>query len=277
MVVRSKKTGAKIEFVKIGKNFEIDLEDMEKKAKNAKIVNISGASNTIATIPNMKEIEKIVHSEGGLFCVDGAQLSAHKKIDFKKIKADFFVFSGHKMLGPTGIGGMIGKKELLEKMEPFIMGGGMVNSVSGKKVTLEDSPKKFEAGTPNIAGAIGLREAVKYFEKIGFENIEKHEKKIVEKCYDGIKGMGLEIFSNNSKNRVPIVLFDFEKISCHDLAILLNEEGVAVRSGFHCAEPIVSKYNKKGLVRASFGMYNTKEETEFFLEKLEKIVKQLKK
>ncbi len=273
----AKKTGAKIEFVKINKNLELDTNDLEKKVVNSKIVSISGASNTIATKPNLKEIEKIVHEDERVFCVDGAQLTPNKKVNFKKLNIDFMSFSSHKMFGPTGVGCLVGKNELLEKMSPFIFGGDMVESVSIEKSVFEKSPKKFEAGTPNIAGVYGFREAIKYIEKIGFDEIEKQDnllKKRFLQSTNELEKIGLKVISNKNKS-APIVLMDCKKINCHNLAILLNEEGIAIRSGFHCAEPIVKKFNKNGLARASFSFYNTIEEIDYFIEKLSFILKQI--
>ncbi|MDD3084053.1 MAG: SufS family cysteine desulfurase [Candidatus ainarchaeum sp.] len=274
----AKKTGAKIEFVNINNEFEVDFNDLEKKVSGAKIVSFSGASNTIATIPNLKKIEKIVHDNNALFCVDAAQLIAHKKINFKKINADFLAFSGHKMLGPTGIGCLVGKKEFLEKMSPFIFGGDMIKHVSKQKSVFEETPKKFEGGTPNIAGTYSLREAITYLEKVGFDLIKKQEINLKKICLDGMKEISnkeIEFYCNEKKDSSPIILFDYKKIDCHNLAILLNEEGIAIRSGFHCAEPIVKKYNKNGLARASFAFYNNEEEVNYFLNKLKEILKQL--
>ncbi|MDD4251187.1 MAG: aminotransferase class V-fold PLP-dependent enzyme [Candidatus ainarchaeum sp.] len=277
------KKGVKIEFVKINEEFELDLEDLEKKVKNSKLVSLSGASNTIATIPNLKKIEKIVHEKDRLFCVDVAQLAPHKKINFKKTNIDFIAFSGHKMLAPTGIGCLIGKKNILEEMQPFIFGGDMIKTTNFNKSIFEEIPKKFEAGTPNISGAIGLGTAIDYINKIGFDNIINQEKLLKKICLNKLKTLEtknpnnkINIYCNTKSNSAPIILFDFNKLNCHDLAILLNDEGIAIRSGMHCAEPIVTKYNKNGLARASFSFYNTKEEIDYFIEKMDFILKQIK-
>jgi cysteine desulfurase / selenocysteine lyase len=275
----ARKTGAKLDFVKIKENFEIDYYDLEKKTKNAKIISICGASNTIATMPNLKKIEKVVHENNSIFCIDAAQLIAHKKIDLKKLNADFIAFSAHKMLGPTGIGCLIGKEKLLDKMEPFLFGGDMVESVTLQKSVFEKSPKKFEAGTPNIAGAYSFNSAINYFEKIGYEKIQKQEWKLKNHCLEGLKKMGnlgVRIYTNEKENSAPIIMFDC-KINCHDLAIILNDYGIAIRSGMHCAEPIIKKYNKNGLARVSFSFYNTIEEVDYFLKKLEFVLKQINK
>jgi len=169
-----KKLGIKLEFVKLTNNFEIDLEDFEKKSKGAKLVSISGASNTVSTHTNLKEIEKITHENNALLCVDGAQLVPHETFDFKKSNIDFLAFSGHKMLAPTGIGCMIGKKKLLSEMEPFLFGGDMITDVQKHSATWNNLPSKFEAGTPNIAASYGMNAAIKYLEKLGMNNVKKH-------------------------------------------------------------------------------------------------------
>ncbi len=267
-----KKIGIKLEFVELTDEFEIDLDDLEKKTRGARLVSISGASNTVATQTNLKEIEKIVHKNGALFCVDGAQLLPHKKIDFKKMNADFLAFSGHKMLAPTGIGCLLGKKELLEKMDPFMLGGDMIKKVGRHASEWNNLPYKFEAGTPNIAGSYGMRAAIEYLEKIGLDNIEKHGKKLSKICYEEMEKIdSVKVFGPKNEKHGGIIMFD-TKLDCHDLAMLLNEDNICIRSGMHCAEPLVSSLNKNGLARTSFYIYNTEEEVLFFIKKLKEIL-----
>jgi cysteine desulfurase / selenocysteine lyase len=270
------KIGVKLEVVGLDENFEIDYEELEEKSKGAKLVSISGASNTVASVTDLKKVEKIVHENGALLCVDAAQLAPHQKINFDKTNADFMAFSAHKMLGPTGIGCLVGKKKLLEEMEPFLFGGDMVREVSLNSSEWNELPYKFEAGTPHIAGAYGLGAAIEYIEKVDFEKIEKQEKALTDLCLSEIEGIdGVKVFgSEKGKERGSIVLFD-TKLNCHDLGILLNEEGIAVRSGMHCAEPLVSKLNAEGLARASFYFYNTEEEVLFFTKKLKETLKKI--
>ena len=261
--------GVKVEVVGLDENFEIDYNELEKKSRGAKLVSVSGASNTVASITDLKQVEKIVHENDALLCVDASQLAPHRKVNFTKMNADFLAFTAHKMLGPTGIGCLVGKRELLEEMEPFMLGGGMVHEVSIAKSAWDDLPYKFEAGTPDIAGAYGLKAAIEYINKLGFETIEAQAKKLTDLCLKEMQGInGVKVFGPAKGNkRGSIVLFD-TKLNCHDLGILLNEEGIAVRSGMHCAEPLVSTLNKDGLARASFYFYNTEEEVLFFTKKL---------
>ncbi len=270
-----KKIGIKLEFVELNDKFEIDLEDLQDKSKKAKLVSISGASNTVATHTNLKEIEKISHDAGALLSVDAAQLIPHEKFNFKKSNIDFVSFSGHKMLAPTGIGCLIGKENLLEKMEPFMFGGDMISKVSKHDSKWNVLPYKFEAGTPNIAGAYGLKEAIRYLEKIGMDDVKEHEQKLTKMCIKGIEDIGLKVFGPKNEKHGGIVMFDCGKIDCHDIGMILNDEGIAIRSGMHCAEPMVSSLNKNGLARASFYIYNTEEEIKYFLEKLKEIIEEI--
>ncbi|MDD3159537.1 MAG: cysteine desulfurase [Candidatus ainarchaeum sp.] len=269
-----KKGLVNLEFVNINKNYEIDEEDFRKKVKGAKLVSISGASNTIATQNDIVRLGKILREENktAIFGIDGCQTAPHKKIDFKKLNIDYIVFSGHKMLMPTGIGFLIAKKEFLEKNEPFLFGGDMISQVALHSSEWNKLPYKFEAGTPHIASAYGINAAIKYLEKIGLENIEAHEKKLVKLCIDELDGKnGIKIYGPKNDNHGGIILFD-SKLNCHDLATLLNDQGIAIRSGMHCAEPLVSSLNKEGLARASFYLYNTEDEVRFFIEKLKDIL-----
>ncbi|MFA5763868.1 MAG: SufS family cysteine desulfurase [archaeon] len=267
-----KKLGIKLEFVKLTNNFEIDLEDFEKKSKGAKLVSISGASNTVSTHTNLKEIEKITHENNALLCVDGAQLVPHETFDFKKSNIDFLAFSGHKMLAPTGIGCMIGKKKLLSEMEPFLFGGDMITDVQKHSATWNNLPSKFEAGTPNIAASYGMNAAIKYLEKLGMNNVKKHEQKLTNLCISELEKMNVTTYGPKNENQGGIVLFDCKKINCHDIATILNDEGIAIRSGMHCAQPLVSSLNEDGLARASFYIYNTEDEVMFFIKKLKELI-----
>jgi cysteine desulfurase/selenocysteine lyase len=270
-----KTLGIKLEYVDLNEKFEIDLENLKEKTKGAKLVSLTGASNTVSTHTNLKDIEKIVHDANALLNVDAAQLVPHEKVNFKKMNIDFMAFSGHKMLAPTGTGCFVGKKDLLEKMEPFMFGGDMISKVSKHDSSWNVLPYKFEAGTPNIAGAYGLKEAINYLEKIGMDEIKEHEKELTKKCIKGIEKLGLKVYGPKNKKQGGIALFDCKKINCHDIGMLLNDEGIAIRSGMHCAEPLVSSLNENGLARASFYLYNTKEEVDFFLEKLGDIVSEI--
>jgi cysteine desulfurase/selenocysteine lyase len=258
-----KKIGVRLEYAGLDENYEIDMEDFEEKARGAKLVSVTGASNTVATFPDIREIEKKAHKEGALLCIDGAQLVPHKETNFGAMKADFLAFSAHKMLGPTGIGALVAKEKLLKELEPFMYGGDMIHSVSWHEASWNELPYKFEAGTPNIGGAYGFGAAIDYLKKIGMREIEKREKgltKIALEELEAIESIKLYCPKDEGKQGA-IVLFNSKRVSPHDLALALSEmENICIRSGMHCAEPIVSSLNSEGLARASFYFYNTEEE-----------------
>ena len=270
-----KKLGVKLEFVGLTSDYQVDMADFERKVQGAKLVSFSGASNTVATVPDVRAIEKMTHKQGALLCVDGAQLVPHKEVDFKAMNADFLSFSAHKMCGPTGMGGLIGKKQLLGEFEPFMFGGDMIHSVDWHSSTWNTLPYKFEAGTPNIAGAYGIRAACEYLQKVGFRSIEEQERILTKVCIEELgKIDSIKMYCpQNEKKQGGIVLFNSSKLSPHDLAMALSEtDSICIRSGMHCAEPLVSSLNKDGLARASFYFYNTEEEIRFFAKSLKNIL-----
>ena len=271
-----KKIGAKLEYVSLTDEFELDMEDFEEKVKGAKLVSVTGASNTVASLPDLRAIEKKAHKEGALFCVDGAQLVPHREINFSSMNADFLAFSGHKMCAPTGTGALIGKKKLLEELEPFMYGGDMIHSVEWHSAKWNSLPFKFEAGTPNIAGSYGIKAAVDYLNKVGMRNIEKHEQELTKVALEEMQRIpSIKMFCpGDAKKQGGIVLFESSKLSAHELAMALSEsENICIRSGMHCAEPLVSSLNKDGLARASFYFYNTPEEILFFAKALKEVLK----
>jgi cysteine desulfurase/selenocysteine lyase len=268
---------AELDFVDLNEDFTLNLNDLEKKAgKKTKLIAVTHASNTIASINPIKEIGKIAKDNNSLFLVDGAQSAPHMEINFSKLNADFFAFAGHKMLGPSGTGGLIARKELLEKMNPFLFGGSMIHSVEFHKTTWNKIPWKFEAGTPNISGMIGLGKAAEYLKKIGMDKVRKHEKELTKYALEKMNEISsIKIFTpKNEEKQVGIILFEAKGIEAHDLAIAIDEyANIAIRSGMHCAEPLISSLNPKGLDRASFYLYNTKEEIDEFINALNTIVK----
>jgi cysteine desulfurase / selenocysteine lyase len=273
-----RKVGVELEYVKLQDNFEIDMGDLEEKVKGAKFVSFSGASNTVATIPDLRKIEKLVHKQDALFCIDGAQLIPHHEVNFKSLNADFLAFSGHKMLAPTGTGGLIAKREHLEKFEPFLFGGDMIMEVKEHSSTWNDLPYKFEAGTPNIAGSYGLREAIDYIKKVGYKTIDRQEKLLTKICIEEMESIdSIKMYCPKDTNKQGgIVMFESTKLAAHELAMTLSEmENICIRSGMHCAEPLVSTLNKDGLARASFYMYNTEEEVYAFIKALKETIKLL--
>jgi cysteine desulfurase/selenocysteine lyase len=272
----AQRIGAHVEIVGLTKNYCLDYDELEKKSKGAKVIAISAASNTIGYITDLKRISEIAKKNGAYFVVDGAQLAPHREFNFKKSNADFFAFSGHKMLASTGTGALIGKKELLQKMEPFLVGGGMNNKVTLNSAEWAPLPEKFEAGTPHIAGAYGLKAALNYLSSIGMKNIEKHEKELTKLALEEVSKIpGIKMFCPmDAEKQCGIILFESNKLNAHDLSMALSEsESIFIRSGMHCAEPLVSSLNKDGLARASFYIYNTKEEVLNFVEALKRMQK----
>ena len=270
-----KKIGIRLEYVELTKDYELDMNDFEEKLKESKLVSITGASNTVAVIPNLHEIEKKTHKKGALLCVDGAQLVPHKEINFSSMNIDYLAFSGHKMLAPTGTGALIAKKKLLEQFEPFMFGGDMIHSVEWHSAKWNTPPYKFEAGTPNIAGSYGIKTACEYLKKIGMNNIAKQEEKLTKLALEEMQKIpSIKIYGPcDEKKQGGIILFESTKLSAHELALALSEtENICIRSGMHCAEPLVSSLNKEGLARASFYLYNTEQEVLFFTKALKEIL-----
>jgi cysteine desulfurase/selenocysteine lyase len=230
--------------------------------KNTKIVSIVHVSNSIGTINPIKELIDLAHSVGAISIIDAAQSVPHMTIDVKKLDCDFLVFSGHKMLGPTGIGVLYGKKTLLKNMQPFLYGGNMIREVKLETSTWADLPGKFEAGTPNIAGAIGLAAAINYLTRIGMNAIEAYEKELLNYASEQLSTIkGITIYGPKDE-RSCVLSFNVEGIHPHDISTLLDREGVAVRGGHHCAMPLMKVLNLTGTVRASFYFYNTFEEVD---------------
>ncbi len=276
----AKKLGLILKFVEINKEYTMDLEDLEKKiTKKTKLITVAHISNTTGVIAPIKKISEIAKKNNCLFVIDGSQSAPHIKIDFKKTGADFFVCTAHKMLGPTGVGLLIGKKELLEKFSPVRFGGDMIKHVTFKNSTWNDLPYKFEAGTPNISGAFGFSSAVEYLEMVGLDNILKQDKKLLDYAINEILKIEDIVCYNplDSKKQGPILLFNLKGINCRELSTLLDQtKNIATRAGMHCAEPIVSRFDKNGVTRASFYFYNTKKEIDVFIDTLKFINKKIK-
>lgn len=272
----AKSTGAELDYIGLTNDYMLDMEDAKRKInKKTRLVAVTHVSNTVGTINPVKEIGKIAHEAGALFVVDGAQAVPHMPVDVRKAGADFYAFSGYKMLGPTGIGMLYGRRELLEEMPPFLYGGDMIMEVRLEGATWNELPYKFEAGTPHIAGGFGISAAVDYLRAIGMENVRNHEKELTRHALERLAGVrGLNIYCpKNPEKQGAIVMFDSPALEPHDLALALDEaENIAVRSGMHCAEPLVSGINPNGLCRASFYLYNTKEEVDLLAETLAKVL-----
>jgi len=262
--IYAKQQGASLEIVNLTPEGLLDIEDLKTKIKNPKVklIAISHASNVLGTIFPVKEVCKIAENYGVKVSVDGAQGIPHLKVNVKSLGCDFYSFSGHKMLGPTGIGILWAKKEILDTLDPYEYGGGMISSVSLEKSEWAEIPEKFEAGTPHIAGAIGLGAAVDYLNEIGIENIRDHEIELLEYVLPKLQKIeGLTILGPlDPKNRTGLVSFTLEGIHGHDIAAVLNTKGIAVRSGHHCAMPLHTFLKVHSSTRASFYLYNTKQD-----------------
>ncbi len=271
----AKLTNLKLRYIELTEDGQLDLESAEKVInEKTKIVSVTYVSNVLGTINPIKEIEKIAHKNNALFVVDGAQAVPHFPVDVKKLNIDFMAFSSHKMLGPTGIGVLYGKEELLEKMNPFLYGGDMIREVRYEDTSFNDLPWKFEAGTPNIADGIVLGNAVDYLKKIGMENIRNYEKKLTEYAYDRLKEINnLEIYGPDKNLRSSVIAFNIKGIHSHDVAHVLDEDNICIRSSHHCAMPLHKLLGVQSSCRASFYLYNNKEEIDKLIEGLKKIKK----
>ena len=268
----AKRFGLNLKFIEIDKDGILNLENNPINNKT-KIVSVAHTSNFLGTINPVKEIGKIAHENNALFVVDGAQSVPHMPVDVKDLDCDFLAFSAHKMLGPTGIGALYGKKELLEKMHPFNYGGDMILEVKFDDTKFNNLPWKFEAGTPNIAGAIGFGAAVDYLNKIGMENIKNHGLELTKHAMRRLNEVkNLEIYGPlRADRRGPLVSFNLINIHPHDTTSLLDDYGIAVRGGHHCAMPTMKLMNLVGSTRASFYFYNTKEEIDYLTSTLDKV------
>lgn len=274
----SKLKKIKLNFVKIDKEGNLDIEDLKKLLnKKTKLVSVTHVSNVLGTINPIKEIAKLVHQNNSLLVVDGAQSIPHMKIDVKDLDVDFFVFSGHKMYGPTGIGVLYGKKHLLEKMTPFLYGGDMIREVTFEYTNFNSLPWKFEAGTPQIAEAIALGSAIDYLTEIGMDNIEEYEKELTNYLYKKLSEQK-DVKIYGPKKRSSLVSFNLSDIHPHDVASILDSEGIAIRAGHMCAMPLVREVLKEtAICRASLSFYNTKEEIDKFILALDKVRRTFKK
>ena len=276
----SKVKNAKINYMYINENYEISDEEIESKITNkTKIVGITHVSNVLGTINNLEKIIKLAHKKGAIVIVDASQSIPHMKIDVQKLDADFLVFSGHKMLAPLGIGVLYGKRELLNKMNPFLMGGDMIEYVYEQETTFASLPNKFEAGTQNVEGVIGLGSAIDYIEKIGYNKINEFERNIVLYAINELKKLDfLKLYlTPNLENHSSVISFNIEKIHPHDVASILDSDGVCVRSGNHCAQPLMRYLGIDSTCRASFYFYNTKEDVDRLVVSLNKAYSMFKK
>lgn len=267
----AKATGAVLKYVPLQEDGTITLADVENTITDrTKIVSMTYVSNVLGTVNPIKEIAAIAHRHGAKLVVDGAQSTPHLSIDVIELDCDFYALSGHKMLGPTGIGALYGKRKLLEIMEPIEFGGEMIDHVDLYESTWKDAPWKFEGGTPIIAGAVGLGAAIDFLTEIGMDNIAEHDRQLTNYALDRLSTIeGLTIYGPRS-NRMGAVTFNLGDIHPHDVATVLDSEGVAIRAGHHCCQPLMRWLQVSATARASFYVYNTEEDIEQLVQSLQK-------
>ena len=268
---------AVLKIIPITSDGELMMEEFEKLlSPKTKLVSVVHVSNAMGTINPVEEIIAKAHAAGAKVLVDGAQSSMHLNIDVQKMGCDFFACSSHKLFGPTGVGILYGKKEILEAMPPFQGGGEMIKDCTFPKTTYADLPYKFEAGTPNIADVIAFKPALDFINSIGKENIRRHEDELLQYATEKLLQIeGLKIIGT-AKNKVSVISFVIDGVHPQDVGILLDNKGIAIRTGHHCAQPLMDFYKIPGTMRASFALYNTKEEVDILVEALKKAVKTLK-
>ena len=268
--------GASLKVIPVNDSGELDIEAYRKLLKpKTKIVAVNQISNSLGTINPVNEIIRLAHSAGAVVLIDGAQAVQHAKVDVRELDADFYAFSAHKMYGPTGIGILYGKEKLLDSMPPYQGGGDMIKNVSFEKTTYNELPYKFEAGTPDISGAIVLSEAVNYIKEIGIENIAGHERELLEYGTSKLNEIDGFRLVGNAKEKASVISFLFDGIHPYDTGAILDKMGIAVRTGLHCTEPLMKRFGIPGTVRASIAMYNTKEEIDALVNGVIKAKKML--
>ena len=269
----TKQTGSKLNYMYINENYEITDEEIESKITDqTKIVGITHVSNVLGTINNVKKIIKYAHKKGAVVIVDASQSIPHMKIDVQDLDADFLVFSGHKMLAPLGIGVLYGKREILNKMTPFLMGGDMIEYVYEQETTFAPLPNKFEAGTQNVEGVIGLGAAIDYIENLGYDKIQEIEHEVISYARQELSKLDyLTLYTTpNEENHSSVISFNINGVHPHDVASILDSEGVCVRSGNHCAQPLMRFLGIDSTCRASFYIYNTKDDVDKLVKALDK-------
>lgn len=268
--------GAILKVVPINDKGEFLYEEYIKLLSDkTKIVSVTHVSNTLGTINPIKKIISKAKEFGALTLVDGAQAVPHTKVDVQDLDCDFYVFSGHKMLAPTGVGILFGKESVLNELPPYQGGGDMIKTVTFEKTTYNELPHKFEAGTPNIVGGIGLAVAIEYMNNVGIKNIEKYEHELLTYATGKIKQIeGVRIIGE-AKNKASVLSFVVDGAHPSDIGMIIDKLGIAIRTGHHCTEPLMNRFNIPGTARASFSFYNTKEEVDVFIEALKKAIKML--
>ena len=269
--------GAELRVIPVADNGALELDTLDTLIdERTKVVAVTQASNTLGTRPDLPKIIAKAHSVGAVVVVDGCQGVVHGGVDVKALDCDFYAFSGHKLYGPTGIGVLYGKRELLDKMTPYMGGGDMVDKVTFAKTTYAPLPLKFEAGTSNYIGAVGLAEAIKFLQQLSAEEVEKHEKELLDYATAELQKIeGVRIYGT-TEDKSPIISFNVEGCDHYDIGMILDKQGVAVRTGHHCAEPVMARYGTNGVVRASIALYTNKEDIDTFITALKRAVRMLK-
>jgi len=269
LVAEAKK--AKVIAIKVLDNGDLDMNDFRAKlSSKTKIVAVTACSNVLGTVNDIATIVKEAHKVGAKVLVDGAQLVSQEVVDVQALDCDFFAFSGHKLFAPFGIGILYGKKEILDSMPPYQGGGSMIAQVSFDKTTFNEVPFRFEAGTPNVEGAIGLYEALQFLKTIGFDKIRAHKKELLSAATDGLLKIPQVKILGTSANKGPILSFNLEGTHHSDVGQILDQQGVAVRAGHHCTQPLMKRFGITGTVRASFSIYNNMQDVESFLKGVKK-------
>lgn len=270
--LQAAKKGIAVKVIPMDDRGELKLDEMEKLfTARTKMVSVAHVSNVLGTINNVDEIVEIAHRHGVPVMIDGAQSAPHMKIDVRAMDCDFFAFSGHKMYGPTGVGVLYGKREWLDRLPPYQGGGEMIESVSFEKTVFAQLPFKFEAGTPDYVATHGLATAIDYIERIGLDRIAEYEKELTQYCMDQLRSIdGMRIFGT-SERKDAVVSFLVGDIHHLDMGTLLDRLGIAVRTGHHCAEPLMQRLGIQGTVRASFALYNTKEEVDMLADGIRRV------
>lgn len=267
----AEKVGANIQAVGLRADHSLDEEVLLSKLKApVKLLSLTGCSNTLGVLPNLKKIIEVAHAQGILVLVDAAQLITQEAVDVRALGADFLVFSGHKVFGPTGIGILFGKHEILKSMPPYQGGGSMISQVSIEKTTFNDVPFRFEAGTPHLEGAIGLAAAIDFFAELGFDRVHSWENHLLKKATEGLRQIpGITIYADVPE-KAAILSFNLKGAHPSDVGQILDQQGVAVRAGHHCTQPLMAYLKVPGTVRASFSIYNNEDDVELFLQAVRK-------
>jgi cysteine desulfurase/selenocysteine lyase len=270
--------GCKLRVIPINDDTDLDyIAFLDLLSNKTKFLALTHVSNSLGTVNNIKKFIDKAHEFGIHVLIDASQSIQHMQVDVQQLDVDFLVFSGHKLYAPTGIGVLYGKKQLLEQMPPYRTGGDMIDSVTFEKTTFAGLPNRFEAGTPNIAGAIGLAAAIKYISRIGMEYINSYETGLLNYALDKLSMLDEVTVYGSPKERTSVILFNVKGVHSHDLSTMLDLKGVAIRSGQHCTEPLMERLGVKTTARASISFYNTKEDINIFVESLRKVVKLIKK